>query len=128
MVRLNPTGDGSADVRVLRTLPPNSDALLPTPRASLLSFSNRSGLYTTDLDGGHPRRITAIASAGLRSWSPDGSRVTFFDDHSVGHQMRCTLYAIAADGSLVTRLDARHRPYTADCKGRSGPFWRPVAG
>ena len=128
VVRLTPSGEGLADMRVLRTLPQNSDALLPTSRALLLSFSNRSGLYTTDPDGDHTRRIAAISSAGLRSWSPDGSRVTFFDDHSVGHQMRCTLYAIAADGSHVTRLDARHRPYTADCKGRSGPFWRPVGG
>ena len=80
-----------------------------------LAQGGNSDIYTLDLGGGEPRRLTSAPSIETApSYSPDGSRIVFESDRSGTQQ----LYVMNADGSNPQRISFG--------QGRYGtPVWSP---
>jgi dipeptidyl aminopeptidase/acylaminoacyl peptidase len=92
---------------------------------SLYTPSRRGGIYVSDANGGHARRITGRtpAEANQPSWSPDGKRVVF--------AARGYIYTVQATGRGLKRMTSR--PFMKNPQGKrlkirvtdSRPTWSP---
>jgi len=72
-----------------------------SPDGKKLVFSAMTHLYTLDLPGGKPQRLTSGKSTEFQpAWSPDGKWITYVSWSSEGGQ----LWKISADGGSPLRL------------------------
>ncbi|GAC1514932.1 MAG: SMP-30/gluconolactonase/LRE family protein [Gemmatimonadaceae bacterium] len=61
---------------------------------------NRSNVYIVPLEGGTPRRLTALGPSYLHGWSPDGRFVVYTGQRDGDFD----IYRLAVDGGAETRL------------------------
>jgi Tol biopolymer transport system component len=106
------SGDGPVRARIIQS-PQQS------PDGSTIVFSALTSLYTMDLDGGAPERLTDDGDAAFQpSWSPDGRWVTYISWTNAGGHV----YKVRANG--------RGNPVqlTRDAAFYSDPVFTPDGG
>jgi Tol biopolymer transport system component len=102
LISLNPDG---SDVRRLEV--PHSFDPAASPDGRRLAFQREGGIWTSDADGSHPRRLTDF---GVQpSWSPDGRQIVLATPGGGD------LYMVASGGGRPRRLGT----------AGSSPAWSP---
>ena len=71
------------------------------PAGTRIAFCYQGDIWTTDMDGGKPGRITIHeAYESFPTWSPDGERIAFSSNRYGNND----IYTIPADGGIAKRL------------------------
>jgi Tol biopolymer transport system component len=105
-----PQKEDSGPVRVRLIMDPAE-----SPDGKKLAFSAMTHLYTLDLPGGKPQRLTSGTPAEFQpAWSPDGKWIAFVSWNSTGGQ----LWKIPAAGGQAQQLSKSLAVY-------SNPVWSP---
>ena len=88
---------------------------IESPDGKKMAFSAMTHLYTMDIPGGKPRRLTSGNEHEFQpAWSPDGSSIVYVTWSSEGGQ----LWRVAASGGTPQQLSKSAAVY-------SNPVWSP---
>jgi alpha-tubulin suppressor-like RCC1 family protein/sugar lactone lactonase YvrE len=101
---------------VLAPHPPELNPELGSSLHYKIAYASRGDIYVMNPDGTATRLTDDATWDGQPSWSPDGSRLTFYSNRD-GHS---EIYAMMADGSAQTRVTN-----TASWVANVSPSWSP---